>query len=73
MKPPRVPPQTKILSSEEEEEEKKEISEINQAEDKFADQLIHLNEIGFDDLRANIVALTEAKGNMNQAIDMLIE
>jgi hypothetical protein len=29
MKPPRVPPQTKILSSEEEEEEKKEISEIN--------------------------------------------
>lgn len=31
-----------------------------------------LLDIGFTDLRANISALTEAKGNLDQAIDLLI-
>ena len=31
-----------------------------------------LLDIGFTDLKANISALTEAKGNLDQAIDLLI-
>ena len=59
-------------SKQEEEEEKKEIQEVNEAEDQFSDQLTKLLDIGFTDLKANISALTEAKGNLDKAIDLLI-
>jgi hypothetical protein len=70
MKPPKMVKEP--LSKEEKEEEKKEIEIVNQAEDQFADQLTNLLEIGFTDLKANISALTEANGDMDRAIDLLI-
>ena len=70
MKPPKVAKEP--MNKEYEEEEKKEIEAVNQSENQFADQLSNLLEIGFTDLKANISALTEAKGDMDRALDLLI-
>ena len=47
--------------------------DINESEGLFADQLSKLHDIGFTDLKANITALVEAKGNLDATIDILIE
>lgn len=41
-------------------------------EDRFKDQLAALNDMGFNDLRANICALIATGGNVNAAIDRLL-
>ncbi len=55
-----------------EEEEKKEIRELNKNEEEYSEQILRLVDIGFENLKANISALTTANGNLDQAIDILI-
>jgi chemotaxis protein histidine kinase CheA len=71
MRPPQIP----LTKEQQEEEEKKESEETKEAaamNDQYAEQITKLVDMEFTDLKANISALTETKGDIDAAIDILI-